>query len=513
MTNFGNATYEMDWLKQWSRYSPRAVAFKDADSGAELSYSALYRVSCKLASHLRERYEIRAKDRVAVLATNEIETIALFFALQRLGAIMVPVNFRLTGREISHILGDSGPELLIHQKQFQTTLEQVTASAVPEKRWLFDDEEGLTGFVARELAREDHVDVPFAGTPEMTCMILYTSGTTGAPKGAMVTNGMLHWNSLNTTLRLNLSQNDVQLSFLPFFHTGGWNVLVTPFVHRGGRTVLMKKFEAERVLELCEKERVTILFGVPTTMDMMARSPLFERVDLSSVRYAIVGGEPMPIDLIKTWQAKNVPIRQGYGLTEFGPNVFSLNEEDSIRKIGSIGFPNFYIETRIVDNDGNDVKTGEIGELILRGPVCTAGYWNNPEATANAIKDGWLHTGDLVRQDEEGYVYVAGRKKDMFISGGENVYPVEVEQYLSTHPAVREVAVVGVPDTKWGEVGKAYIALKAGTSATPEEIISFCTNNLAKFKIPKQVAIIDQLPKGDSGKILKRALRDLETQA
>ena len=503
----------MDWLKQWSLYSPKAMALKEAESDVAYTYSTLYYLSCRLATRLREKFAVRSGDRVAVLATNEIEYVVLFFALQRLDAIMVPVNFRLTAPEISHILRDSSPKALIHQKEFQAVLEKAEASVVPDLKWLFDGDDSLTSFIADEYARASTAftsgsdwALPMEGTEDSPSMILYTSGTTGAPKGALITKKMLHWNSLNTTLRLNLSQNDISLGFAPFFHTGGWNVLLTPFMHRGACMILMRKFEPQKFLEIVAKEKVTLFFGVPTIMEMMARAPGFDSLDLSHVRYAIVGGEPMPVQLIKTWEKKNIPIRQGYGLTEFGPNVFSLNEEDSIRKIGSIGFPNFYIEARVVDNSDKEVSAGEIGELVLRGPVCTPGYWNNPEATAQTIKNGWLHTGDLVRRDSEGYFYVAGRKKEMYISGGENVYPVEIERVLSTHKSIREVAVVGVPDPKWGEVGKAYVALKAGSQLSTEELVEFCATHLAKYKIPKQVAFLAELPKGDSGKILKRAL-------
>ena len=495
---------QLDWLKQWNLYSPNAPAFKDVETGTVLSYADLYRLSCGIASRLKEQFGLMRGRRIAVLSGTRIEYIPLFFAIQRLGAVMVPVNTRLSTREIAHILKDAKPDVLVYHENFASTVNGLRIDEVPDCK--------LNFVTLRQMIRETMAEElsPFEmrGEYEDPCMILYTSGTTGLAKGAIVTNKMLHWNSLNTTLRLNLNQNDVAVSFLPLFHTGGWNVLLTPFVHRGACTILMRRFEADRVLSLCASEGVTVLFGVPTTMDMMHRSPLFEKVDLSSIRYAVVGGEPMPLELIKRWGEKKVPVRQGYGLTEFGPNVFSLNESDALRKMGSIGFPNFYIEARVVGPTNKELPAGEVGELVLRGPSCMPGYWNNPVATAEAIQDGWLHTGDLVRKDDEGYYYVAGRKKDMYISGAENVYPAETERYLSLHPAVREIAVIGVPDARWGEVGKAYIALRSGFTLTAEEVIAYCLTGLAKYKSPKHVEFMSELPKGDSGKILKRRLRE-----
>lgn len=500
-----NELAEFDWLKQWARLSPHSLAIKDGDGTISYTYRELYRLCLLVADHLASKFSIRKGDRIAMLATNEIEAVVLYFASQRLGSILVPINFRLTSREIAHVLNDSGATLLVVQRGFKDNVGKESAGML---QCDFEDFQKVVAekyAVAKSPSEIRASEMNLLATDP--CMILYTSGTTGAPKGALITPKMLHWNSLNTTLRLNISQGDVFVNFLPFFHTGGWNVLLTPFIHRGATVVLTKKFDADKILNLCESEKATILFGVPTTMEMMARSSRFEKVDISRIRYAIVGGEPMPIDLIRTWQIKGVPIRQGFGLTEFGPNVFSLNAEDAIRKIGSIGFPNFYVETRVVDRDKNDVAAGEIGELLLRGPVCTPGYWKNDEATREAIVDGWFHTGDLVRFDDESYFYVAGRKKDMFISGGENVYPVEVESILSQHPAVREVAVVGISDAKWGEVGRAYISLAENQHATAEDILKFCGGKLAKFKIPKDIQFLESLPKGDSGKILKRQLR------
>lgn len=496
---------DFDWLKQWARLSPTSIAFKDSDTGVAFTYFEIFHLSCRIGDILKNKFGILKGDRIAMLATNELEAVVLFFASLRSGSILVPVNFRLTAREIGHILGDSGARLLVVQNAFLASTETISS---PEKIWSFESLQADVAAALREIRAGHLGSTPrtLATDENQPCMILYTSGTTGAPKGALITPKMLHWNSLNTTLRLNVSQSDVFVSFLPFFHTAGWNVLLTPFVHRGAKTVLTRKFDADRILELSESEGATIMFGVPTTMEIMSRSPLFPKVNLSKVRYAIVGGEPMPIELIRTWQKKGIAIRQGFGMTEFGPGVFSLNEEDALRKIGSIGFANFYVETRVVNEAGKEVGPLEIGELLLRGPVCTPGYWKNEKATREAIVDGWFHTGDLVRFDEEGYFYVAGRKKDMFISGGENVYPVEVERVLSQHPAVREVAVIGIPDPKWGEVGRAYIAVVANQTVTASDILAFCGDKLAKFKIPKEVQFLPDLPKGDSGKILKRNL-------
>jgi fatty-acyl-CoA synthase len=488
---------ELDWLKQWAMYSPEAIALVDDASGETITYREAYLRSNRLARYLMHERGIKVGDRVAVLATNELDYILLYFALQKTGAMMVPMNHRLSPRELQYIVDDAQPTLVIEQMALQDRI-----SGYPE---LAFDGVGGVGDLLRE-ATLDASNPGIHSTFEAPVMILYTSGTTGNPKGAVLSNRMIFWNSVNTGLRLNLVQQDKTLTFAPFFHTGGWNVLNLPFLHRGAQQILLKKFDPDRVIQLIGKEKISILFGVPTMMDRLRESPHFEPTDLRSIRYAVVGGEPMPLPLIKAWHTKGVPVRQGYGLTEFGPNVFSLNEADAERKMGSIGFPNFYIETRIVDDLGNEVTNGEAGELLLRGTVCMNEYWNHPEATAQTIVDGWVHTGDVARCDDEGYFYIVDRKKDMFISGAENVYPAEVEKVLRTHPDIREVAVVGVPDPTWGEVGMAYIALKPGTRMDLAAMQAFCNGQLARYKIPKYVRFIEELPKSDSGKLLKRAL-------
>ena len=503
---------ELDWLKKWNLYSPAKTAIKDGDTGREYTYGEFFKLTLQAALYLQEKHHLKAGDRVAVLSANELEYVFLFFALQRLGAILVPVNFRLTEREITHIITDSAPRLLLFQNDYRVIAESLRAKFdfsieqfVPagDSKNCFASQ--ISEFGKLKSISELAAAAPFAGDENSEVMILYTSGTTGSPKGAVLTHKSIFWNSLNTSISLNLTQDDCAVIFLPFFHTGGWNVLTTPFLHRGAKLIFLKKFDAGQILLISEKEKATLLFGVPTTMDMMAHYSQFSTIDLTSLRYAIVGGEPMPTELIKKWHDKGVPIRQGYGLTEFGPNVFSLQQEDSLRKIGSIGFANFYIETRIVDEAGRVLEADEIGELALKGPMCMKEYWNNPKATTETIRDGWFYTGDLVKKDSEGYYYIVGRKKDMYISGAENVYPPEVEQVLLKLGGIREAAVIGVPDEKWGEVGKAFI-VKEDEALSEESILKYCSANLAKYKIPKKIVFLAALPKGDSGKILKRNL-------
>jgi fatty-acyl-CoA synthase len=339
--------------------------------------------------------------------------------------------------------------------------------------------------------------------------LIFTGGTTGLPKAAEVSHRMIAWNTLNTVIH-DITHNDIYLNVFPMFHTGGLFVYTLPQVIFGGTTIFIREFNPEQVLDLLEGEKVTVFAAVPTMYQMLTQAPNWEQTDLSSLRFCTSGGAPLPVPLVEKYTAeKGIRFKQGFGMTEFGPGIFALAPEDAIRKAGSIGRPNFFVDAQIVDDGNNFLGPDEEGELVLKGPSYCSGYFNDPEATIGAVDErGYFHTGDVARYDDEGYFYIVDRKKDMFISGGENIYPAEIEKVIYQHPAVHMCAVIGLPDPKWGEVGKACVVLKPGASATEEELIQFMAERLAKYKVPKSVSFMKALPISAAGKILKRELRE-----
>lgn len=493
-----------DWAAKWALYQPDKTAFQSHESQRSLTYQELHDQSVALACWLRDEWGLQKGDRLAVLAELDLEYVLLFAAAQKGGFILVPLNYRLARAELDYLLSDSEPAAICFEEKYQDLI----AAAPNFTQHEHTMELGELVVESQRQAVEawgkwDNVPVS-DGNP---IFILYTSGTTGRPKGAIYTHGMLFWNSINTELSLALTPNSRTINCMPPFHTGGWNVLLNPVFHHGGFNYLMKRFDAATVLELLESQCPTIFMAVPTMLKMIADQPGFADADLSSLDYLIVGGEPMPIPLIETYHAKGIAVRQGYGMTEVGPNLTSLHQKDAIRKKGSIGFPNFYIDIRIVNEQGDDVPANESGELLLRSPVVTPGYWRNPEATAKAKVGEWFRTGDQVRRDEEGYLFIVDRIKNMFISGGENVYPAEIERVLVSYPAIEEAAVIGIPHPKWGEVGCAFVV--CGSTPLDEATVkAHCEAHLARFKVPKQVVFLDALPKGDTGKIDRKRLKE-----
>lgn len=493
---------QFDWAAKWNLYSPDKVAFKEFESGKELSFSVLHSHGTRLARYWKS-IGLKKGDRIAIISENCIEYMVMFAAAQKTGCILVPLNYRLAMSEIDFLIQDSSPAILYYGHCFvEKGMVPGFDSSGPKTMPLSKMLEDLDNAPSLEMDEIDLAEI----SEDDPIFILYTSGTTGFPKGALYTHKMLYWNSINTSLSLILNTESRTINFMPPFHTGGWNVLTTPFLHHGGYTCHMKNFDASRVLKAIREERPSILMAVPTMLNLLADHPEFEDTDLSSLLYIIVGGAPMPHALIEIWHERGVPIRQGYGMTEVGPNLTSLHQDDAIRKMGSIGRPNFYVESRIVDASGELCRVGQAGEMQLKGPVVTPGYWQNPDSTDKAFEEGWFKTGDQVVRDEEGYLFVVDRIKNMFISGGENVYPAEVERIMLQMDGVGEVAVVGVSDAKWGEVGHAFVV--AQRHMTAEEVKIFCTSNMAKFKVPKHIEFVDALPKNDTGKINRKRLQE-----
>ena len=485
--------YCQDWLARRASLTPHKPALITAD-GREITYERLNAEAGQLASSLAGR-GMGKGERVAVLAQNGPEYLELFFAVQKLGLVLVPLNYRLSVKELEFILRDSGSSLLLYDESQEATAANLNRScpSLPIKRaFAFNTSGQDKGAVV------DGEDI---------WVILYTGGTTGFPKGARLSYRMITWNAFNTVVSWGLGHSDRAPVYTPFFHTGGLNVLTTPLIMAGGTTILPGPFQAGQALEIISRYKPTVVFMVPTMYKMLLEQSLFDKTDFGSVRFCIAGGAPCPVDVSEAFARRGILFRQGYGLTEGGPNCFWLPDEYAAGKPGAVGRPVFFNEVRLVDQEAQPVRPGQVGELTMRGPHLFSGYWRNEKATHDALVDGWLFTGDLAACDEDGHYHIVDRKKDVIISGGENIYPAEIEAVLSVHPAVAEAAVVGVPDELWGEVPKAVLVLKDGFQISAEEVVSFCAVRLGRYKKPKTVEFRPALPKSATGKILKRELK------
>ncbi len=496
-----------DWTAHHADVRPDKVAIIDLDTGAELTYQQLDSRSCQLAGWL-QAHGARKGERVAVLMPNCSQFFEVQFACSKIGAICLPLNWRLTASELEYILGDSTPVVLIHDASFRDVAGQLAGTCSIDTLLELDPETVASGY--EEALRAGHEHEPVDSTHDDVCMIMYTSGTTGHPKGALITHGMVFYNCVNLGIPVGITPDTVQLVVLPLFHTGGLNCYANPILHAGGRILLMREFDPGRALAVLGDDTlgVTHFFAVPAPYQFMMQHPDFETTDLSRLQAAGVGGAPCAEAILSTWMGRGVPLIQGWGMTETSPGGIALDADNALRKIGSSGKPLLHTEIRIVDDEGNDVVQGTVGELLIRGPNITPGYWNNPEATEKSFTDGWLMTGDAARADEEGFIYIVDRWKDMYISGGENVYPAEVENVIYQLPQVAEAAIIGVPSERWGETGKAVLVVKEGESLDADEVIAHCIRHLAKFKVPQSVEFVDVLPRNATGKVLKRELRE-----
>ncbi|MEO8773370.1 MAG: AMP-binding protein [Gelidibacter sp.] len=487
----------LDWIAKWADYTPDKIAITSYDSNQSYTYSDLDTYANRLtqkfcALHLEEG------DRIAVLAEHSLEYIVLFVACQRMGIVMVPLNYRLSLKEISKLIFDCTPSLLIYNENHHDEVEHLSLQDL--KTVSFET------LKQNYLKPENLLSKTFQIKADNPLFIFYTSGTTGTPKGVIYTNKMLFWNSLNTSMQLGITFRDSTINILPPYHTSGWNIFITPLLHKGAHIGMLEKFDAEKTLCLLELNKTTLFMALPTMLLMMQKSSVFKEVNLKRLRYIISGGEKVSSELVTYWkEEKNIYIRPGYGLTEAGPSITSLHHKMAELKPNSIGKPNFYLDIKIVNKKGEVVKAGEVGEMCIKGDIVTPGYWNNSVKTSNKIKKGWLFTGDFAYCDAEGFLYMKGRKNDMYISGGENIYPQEIETQLENIDDITKAVVLSVKDEKWGQCGIAFVCT-SNKHLSVTEIREYLTTNLVAFKHPKYIFILDEIPLTSLGKVSRKQL-------
>ncbi|MFJ9102466.1 long-chain fatty acid--CoA ligase [Streptomyces sp. NPDC102405] len=486
------------WPARRARKTPHRTALIHGDT--TFTYAELHTRVTRLAHALRAR-GIRRGDRVAYLGPNHPSYLETLFAAGSLGAVFVPLNTRLAGPEIGYQLSDSGARALVYGPSHAGLVAGLPGST--DVRTYVEVGAEYERLLAE--SAQEPIDEPV--TADDTCIIMYTSGTTGRPKGAMLTHGNLTWNAINVLVDTDLIADERALVSAPLFHTAGLNMLTLPVLLKGGTCVLVEAFEPNATFDLIEQHRITFMFGVPTMFEQVARHPRWADADLSSLRILTCGGSPVSSPLIAAYQERGLTFLQGYGMTEASPGTLFLDAEHAIGKAGSAGVPHFFSDVRVVRPDLAPVDVGETGEVVLRGPHVMPGYWGLPEETAASFADGWFRSGDAARVDEDGYVFIVDRIKDMIISGGENIYPAEIEDLLLGHPDIAECAVIGVPDDKWGEVPRAVVVPREGSAPDPDEVLASLAGRLAKYKIPKSVVIADGLPRTASGKLLKSRVR------
>ncbi|MDQ3280587.1 MAG: AMP-binding protein [Acidobacteriota bacterium] len=481
--------FEGDLLAERARVTPDKLALVSVETGERLTYAELNARAEIAAATLRTLLD--PGDRFGILAYNCIEFLELFFAAGKAGVIAVPLSTRATEHELGQIAADCGMKVLFCGEEFERF--SVVRSQFSVRH--------------RETAPQTDNRQPTTNAEGVYCL-LYTSGTTGKPKGVMIPKRQLYWNGYNTAVNWGLREDDVSPIFTPLYHAGGIAAFLIPIFCMGGTIVLHKGFEAAQVWRTIEREHCTVVLGVPTIWKMLMDAPEFATADLSHVRWLISGGAPLPQYIIDAYQQRGLVFKQGYGMTEVGVNCFTMTVDESFRKPGSIGRPMLFTEVRLVRGgekaDATEVGPNEVGEMWIRGPHVSLGYWNNETATrASYSDDGWFRTGDLARRDDDGFFYIAGRRKEMFISGGVNVYPAEIEAELVSHPAVADAAVIAIADDTWGEVGIAFIV----GSASEDELAQYLALRIAKYKLPRRFVFIDALPRTPYGKVVKEELR------
>ncbi|MBX3065739.1 MAG: long-chain fatty acid--CoA ligase [Anaerolineae bacterium] len=509
-----------DWIAFHADRTPEKVAIIDQMTGRNFTYGEFNDRAARLAAYLRSAWAVQAGDRLAILAKNSSEYFEFQFACIKLGTLMLPLNWRLAVPELLFILNDSGAKGIVYDTEFEDRIPALVEGSSAKGRLRIDTHLGGSDdapiFEQAINSTSERVIMDPQTTHDTPMTIMYTAGTTGTPKGVLITHGMTFWNATNISIPSGLNCNSVFYAVLPTFHTGGLNLYANPTFHLGGTSIIARQFEPELTLRTLTDPQlgVTHFFGVPANYLFLSQHPDFDRSDLSHIQSWGCGGAPMPVAVLQRYAERGIVIQTGFGMTETSPTVFLSDKRRALEKPLSVGKPLLHTRVRVVDDQFHDVAVGEIGEVCIGGPNITPGYWNRPDAnrdsfTVDEFGNRWLHSGDAGTVDDEGCIYVVDRYKDMYISGGENVYPAEVEQVLFQMPQVADVAVIGVPDERWGESGLAVVVLHSDQTLTVEQVQQFCKDKLAKFKTPKQVAFIEVLPRNAAGKVLKRDLRQL----
>ncbi len=506
-----------DWIAFHADRTPDKLAMIDQATGRQFTYAEFNDRSARLAAYLRDHWGVQPGDRLAILAKNSTDYFEFEFACIKLGALMLPLNWRLAEPELLFILGDAEPVGLVYDAEFADRIPGLIASPLKHFLRLDFGQPPADDYPAYEDAiasTNDHVVMHPQTTHDTPMTIMYTAGTTGHPKGVIITHGMTLWNAINISTPTALNSESIYYCVLPTFHTGGLNLYANPVLHHGGTNIIARQNDAGLTLQTLSDPAlgVTHFFGVPAVYLFLSQHPDFASADLSRIVSWGCGGAPMPVPVLELYAKRGIIIQLGFGMTETSPTVFLIDKRRALTKPASVGKPLLHTRVRVVNDQLEDMPPGEVGEVVISGPNITPGYWKRPDANTESFSldefgNRWLHSGDAGTIDEDGCIYIVDRYKDMYISGGENVYPAEIEQVIYQIDTIAEAAVIGVPDERWGESGLAVVVLKPGCTLDPQQVIDHCVGQLAKFKVPKAVAFVDVLPRNAAGKVLKRELR------